>query len=622
MNYRPEIDGLRAVAVLPVILFHAGVDLFSGGYVGVDIFFVISGYLISSIIMSDLSDDKFTVRKFYERRARRILPALIFVVLCCLPFAWFWMLPAQLAQFGEGMISVSLFASNILFWMQSGYFAPSAELNPLLHTWSLAVEEQFYLFFPIIMMLVWRFAPRLLFAGVLAVTIASLGLAQWASTEMAGANFYLIPTRAWELGLGVLCALWERKMGPKESNVLAGLGLVLIAMSIFLFDDLTPMPSVYGLLPVGGTAMIILFAGQGNLIAKLLSIRPVIMVGLISYSAYLWHQPMFAFTRLRFGDDATTLVFLGLSIASLVMGYISWRFVERPFRAGPHTLVKSQGMIFALAIGGLISLIAIGGFLAGTKGAMFRYSDADRKILRDLENPEIGDYVKYRFNTRLDKGFEGAGTRVLVVGDSYAQDFVNVLYEGKVKPSISLSTHYIPVGCGNLLTDKDFTDHIDIHRRARCAQYDRYDSVEIRHRISQADYVIIASSWRSWEWKFLPETIAALSALTDGKVILVGRKQFRRVNLQDIVTSDSDDRSEERSPIPRALAKLNKWMRGGVPHFIDISGAICGDWATCLIYTPDGYLISHDGAHLTKAGAKFAAQRLFEISPLYRELVE
>ena len=171
MDYRREIDGLRAVAVIPVILFHAGLSQFSGGYVGVDIFFVISGYLITSIIISQLEEGNFSIARFYERRARRILPALYFVMLCCLPFAWVWMMPSQLKDFSQGLVAVTLSVSNFLFWRQDGYFAPAAELNPLLHTWSLAVEEQYYLLFPLLLLIFWRFGRNRLFWIIVGVLI-------------------------------------------------------------------------------------------------------------------------------------------------------------------------------------------------------------------------------------------------------------------------------------------------------------------------------------------------------------------------------------------------------------------------------------------------------------------
>ena len=188
-EYRPEIDGLRAVAVLPVILFHAGFERFSGGFVGVDVFFVISGYLITSIIYGEVRSGTFSIVRFYERRARRILPALFFVCVSCIPFAWIWMLPSEFRDFSQSLVAVSIFASNILFWQETGYFGAAAELKPLLHTWSLAVEEQFYILFPLLLMLFRKTPTRIVIALLVSCTIASLLLAEWASHTHPAANF-------------------------------------------------------------------------------------------------------------------------------------------------------------------------------------------------------------------------------------------------------------------------------------------------------------------------------------------------------------------------------------------------------------------------------------------------
>ena len=330
MHYRPEIDGLRAVAVLPVILFHAGIPGFSGGFVGVDVFFVISGYLITSILIKDLDAGNFSLTRFYERRARRILPALSFVMLCCLPFAWAWMIPTDLANFGQSLIAVSVFASNILFWKESSYFAAAAEEKPLLHTWSLAVEEQFYLLFPLVIWALWRFGRQPIFWLIVLVTGASLALSELGWRFKPDANFYLIPTRAWEFMIGALCALSAARQKPSHILGLVGLGMILAA--IVIFDKSTPFPSLYALVPVIGTALVIQYGGAGSLAGRLLSLKPMVAIGLISYSAYLWHQPLFAFARLRLTEAPSLEVLLILSALSLVLAAFSWRFVEQPFR--------------------------------------------------------------------------------------------------------------------------------------------------------------------------------------------------------------------------------------------------------------------------------------------------
>mgnify|MGYP005708222981 FL=1 len=208
MKYRAEIDGLRALAVLPVILFHAGFEWVSGGFVGVDVFFVISGYLITTIIISEMAEGKFSIVNFYERRARRILPMLFFVMLACLPFAWLWLNPNDLQNFGDSLFAVSTFSSNILFLLRGGYFDTAAELKPLLHTWSLAVEEQYYILFPIFLILTWRLGIKWILILLSIVFFVSLGIAQWGVYNYPSATFFLLPTRGWELLVGVFAAFY------------------------------------------------------------------------------------------------------------------------------------------------------------------------------------------------------------------------------------------------------------------------------------------------------------------------------------------------------------------------------------------------------------------------------
>ena len=299
LKYRPEIDGLRAIAVLPVILFHAGIGIFDGGFVGVDVFFVISGFLITSIIVKDVEAGTFSFMAFYERRARRILPALFVVMICCLPFAWMWLLPRELIAFSTSVISVCLFASNFLFWRQSGYFDAAAELKPLLHTWSLAVEEQYYIVFPIAVLFLWRFGRNGVIVSLALVAVASLLLSEWSWRNAPDANFYLLPTRAWELMAGALCSFVAVGPRPTRDNALSALGLAAILFSVFWFDETTPFPSIYATVPVAGTCLVLLFATSGTVSCTVLSTRALVGTGLISYSAYLWHQPLFAFARTR-----------------------------------------------------------------------------------------------------------------------------------------------------------------------------------------------------------------------------------------------------------------------------------------------------------------------------------
>lgn len=447
MNYRSEIDGLRAVAVLPVILFHAGFSVFSGGYVGVDIFFVISGYLITSILVSELEQGTFSIARFYERRARRILPALFFVMLACIPFAYMWMLPSQLKDFAQSLVAVVFFASNILFWQETGYFAADSELKPLLHTWSLAVEEQYYLLFPIFLLLAWRFGRSRVLWSIVAIAAVSLLLAEWGWRNAPDANFYLAPTRAWELLAGSICAFLTVNRTLKSNNVLSAIGLTAIVFAIFGFDENTPFPSVYALVPVVGTSLIILFGGQGTWVAKLLSMRGFVGIGLISYSAYLWHQPLFAFARLRSLTEPSHSLMGALAVAALVMAWATWRWIEQPFRKGARPLLASRSAVFAASgvVGAAFVAAGVAVHLGG--GLPDRY---DPRVIQSWADARMKSSV-YIAENRFDDGgcvFSAAqlnddianrildcktihGSGVLVFGDSHATNLFHSIVSSR-----------------------------------------------------------------------------------------------------------------------------------------------------------------------------------------------
>lgn len=417
MDYRREIDGLRAVAVLPVILFHAGLTVFRGGFVGVDVFFVLSGYLITAILLAELQTGRYSIARFYERRIRRILPALVVVLLACIPPAWAWMRPDQMAEFGQSLVAVVLFASNILFWRTTGYFDAPADLKPLLHTWSLAVEEQYYLVFPLALAVLWRFGRARAFWVMVGLAAFSLAAAEWGWRHKPVAAFYLAPTRAWELFAGSLCAFaLTGPRPPRPNDLLAGVGLAAILAAIFLLDGSQPWPSLWTLIPVGGTALIVLFAGPKTWTARLLGAPPLVGIGLISYSAYLWHQPLFAFARLRSLAEPSTALMLGLAAVSLGLAWASWAWVEQPFRRRPLPVLPQRGRLFGAALATGLGIAALGGVAVLTDGLPGRLTpearaaaEAGVPVWRDC-----GADVACRIGAD-----QGQGTGIAFVGDSH-----------------------------------------------------------------------------------------------------------------------------------------------------------------------------------------------------------
>ena len=470
MKYRAEIDGLRAVAVVPVILFHAGFETFGGGYVGVDVFFVISGYLITTIILNEMNEGRFSLVNFYERRARRILPALFFVMLVCLPFAWAWLTPGDMEDFARSVAAVSVFASNILFWRESGYFDTAAELKPLLHTWSLAVEEQYYIVFPVFLMLVWRLGKPLIIVSLAVIFVLSLGLAEWASHNKPWAAFFLLPMRGWELLMGAFCAFALLRFSTERfrltAQILSASGACLIAAAIFTFDSKTPMPGLYATIPTTGAALIILFANGDTLVRKLLSQRYIVGIGLVSYSAYLWHQPLFAFARHRLLEPSELLMIL-LSLASVGLAFLSWKFIETPFR---NKKKITRPRIFQSAIISSVLFLTVGIFahlnngfpgrfthmLVGDTGHRAFYELADRKYANCSIKSILDNSRYFEEIVRCKKSLEGYPDIVLL-GDSHSEHLFVGLAE--LLPDINTAFYMQPYK--PYLNDKNFSHIYD-----------------------------------------------------------------------------------------------------------------------------------------------------------------
>jgi peptidoglycan/LPS O-acetylase OafA/YrhL len=450
LKYRADIDGLRAVAVLSVLAFHIGLIGFKGGFVGVDVFFVISGYLISSIIFAEIAGSRFTIAGFYERRIRRIFPALVAMLAVATVVAVVYLLPGELIDYAKSMLAATSSASNFYFWAHSGYFS-SPTSKPLLHTWSLAVEEQFYILFPLFLMLVRRFFPQKLKTAVIVFFVLSLiasGIVVYRNQDTA---FYMPYTRAWELLLGTLLSLsifprlqsaWSRNLAT-----LGGMGMILWSVLRFSQETLFPGPSA--LLPCVGTAMII-WAGEagGSLVSSVLSWRPVVFVGLISYSLYLWHWPVIVLHQMgmllglgsmaaggRWAFLATHLSGHRLDMLievtlSFALGILSWRFVERPFRSGGLRL--SGRPLFALTGIVLAVLMASALWTVKAQGFPGRFSQKALQVASALGEESqdkslrtgvcfiTTDYHFEKYNFDLCLHQDPSKKNYLLLGDSHS----------------------------------------------------------------------------------------------------------------------------------------------------------------------------------------------------------
>ena len=371
MQYRAEIDGLRAIAVIAVVLFHAGFKAFQGGFIGVDIFFVISGYLIAMTTLTDIQRNSFSLLAFYERRARRILPALFLVMLVCVSLAWFWLQPVDMKAFAHSLIAVPYFISNIFYWSEAGYWDTTSELKPLLHTWTLAIEAQFYITFPMLLILISRSFQRWSLHLTIFVGVLSFMLAQWGAYNFPTANFYLLPSRFWEFALGATVGIIGLNPGIQKKIVisyqntndilireLSGiLGLCLILLSIFKLHGSLPFPSLFTLLPTIGTCLILAFSSSSTLIGRLLSNQGFVNLGALSYSIYLWHHPLFTFARHRSLSKPTPQLIWILILLSLFLAYFTYKYVEKPFR---NRIEVNQKTFFIFWLIGSLIFIEIG----------------------------------------------------------------------------------------------------------------------------------------------------------------------------------------------------------------------------------------------------------------------
>lgn len=577
MERRNDIDGLRAVAVLGVVLHHAGLAALPGGFVGVDVFFVISGFLISRIINDGVADGSFSLAHFYERRARRILPALIPVVALPLIAGYWLLLPDDYENLGQSAVATLFFANNVLLTLTSGYWDLAATFKPLLHTWSLGVEEQFYIAYPLLALLVLRRWPRL-FAPMLAGGIAiSLLLSVTLSARQPDASFYLIHTRAWELLLGALTA-WHLARTPRPeqiARILALTGLAMIIGAMVLIDETAPYPGWRALLPCVGTALILRHGTAGGLAQRVLGWGPLVLIGLASYSIYLWHQPLFAFARALSVIPPSAGVMAALTLATLVIGTASWRWIEQPFRdarAWPLRPFVTLGF-GAVALTGAAALA-----VSITSGVPQRVSGMGLSA---------GDYAAFNnsaFRFQKDRFDDPARPNLLVVGNSMARDMVNMLVESRRFDGFEIVYR----------TDAHLCT---LHRTTDAA----------RQLIADAQAVIFVASMSA---PLGCKTSAAdRDAILAGRAwLLIGPKHFG-YNLNAWMHVPAMKRPGVRATLLPETVAANAAYAALVPpdRYVDLIGIMQARHGGLPVFDAQGRILSADRIHLTRAGAQLFA---------------
>ncbi|MBL8848227.1 MAG: acyltransferase [Planctomycetaceae bacterium] len=551
-RYRADIDGLRSVAIVPVLLFHAGLGL-TGGYVGVDVFFVISGFLIASVVQTEIDRGEFSIVRFWERRVRRLFPALSIVLLAVLAAGGVLLLPRDFRELGQSVVAQGLLAANFYFCREAGYFAGPSEIKPLLHTWSLAVEEQFYVLLPPLLLLLSRVRGRM--AVLIALLIASLAWSAYSTQKTPDSAFFLLPARAWELLLGVILAFgYSRIVLPKRVfEGLSVLGLLMIGWSCVQFDQQTAFPGVAALLPCLGAALVIAGGGRGSptLVERLLSTKPFVMIGLLSYSIYLWHWPLFAYANyLRFAPLGVglRLALIGVSVG---LAAASWALVEQPFRR--RTLCGTRRGILSLYAVGTCALMAIGLGIHAVGGWPERFSpevlsaaegatdtNPQRKLRHDLPNS-----IVRRGLPRLGDAADDRPPVLAVIGDSHGDAFMPVmdaLCSELHVPAVAVSrSATIPLFCGE--TERDAGKRA--FQEAVREQLDSAPSIQ---------HVLLVARWADHKSDVmnadnLRKTVSELAAL--GKHVWI----LRQV-------------PEQPTSVPRALALSLHWKR-------DLSDAAC-----------------------------------------------
>tara|TARA_B110000483_G_scaffold188067_1_gene222911 strand:- start:302 stop:2200 length:1899 start_codon:yes stop_codon:yes gene_type:complete len=612
--YRPEIDGLRAIAIISVIIFHIDQNILKGGFLGVDIFFVVSGYLITSILYNDLINNQFSFKKFYIHRITRLVPMISITLFMTVILSVIFMIPSEIIKYSESLFFSSIFFSNIYFWREDGYFRDIDLEKPLLHFWSLSIEEQFYILFPLMIFLLFRYKQNIYIYIIFFLLLSFLiNIFSDLNSDIGNeAIFYLLPTRGWEILLGSLCALIKFKINLKKS-LFSYAGFILIIMSFFFVDSNYTIPSQYILPVVLGTSMIILFTSKDDILGQILSHKILVKIGLISFSLYLIHHPVFAFIRIYDFDNKLNFLLPASLLLIFPLSFLTWKYIEIPTRLKFRDNYSFYNPINLLLIFLISFSIIFYFFVNKTNGLNYKNTDILEQKLLLLNIKEEGSYVKENFTNNLLKEFnDNELPNLLIIGDSFAMDFVNMIFENKlIDDRAEISTFHISRSCGNLYLDKnEISKFISQSNLKRCKDQNRFNNKKLLNNLNHADYVFLVSSWKEWLLPILPQSLERITEKTNAEIYIVGPKNFGNLSVKHILNLPNDQREINQFPIRDSLKKINIQLDELFDNYINIQNIICIDKDYCQIIH-NGKLLTYDGSHLTKYGAKYLGSMIF-----------
>ena len=634
LTYRPEIDGLRAIAVISVIIYHAkinlfGFDILTGGFLGVDIFFVISGYLITSIIYKEIKlTNNFSFSYFYERRIRRIIPALFFVFLICIPFAWLYILPEDLIDFCKSLLFSMGFTSNYFFYFsEQDYISKQSLYIPLLHTWSLSVEEQYYIIFPITFFIFYKFFKSKVFIFLISLFFLSFIYANLGSKYFPSLNFYSLLSRLWEIMAGSIISIlylsFNDENSPKKyGNSFTLSGVLLIIFSIIFYNDEVPHPSFFTLPVIIGTCMIIWFSSKNNLITKILSTKPFVGVGLISYSLYLWHYPIFSFSRIRYTGFISDSFYKEIVIIILlvVLSLFTFFFVEKPFRNKKNNF---KFLIFPITIFVIFFIIFIWTSFVNRGFENRFYSNQNYKLSSLQYMKEFNDFAdKYdNDNYQLNK------KNVLIVGNSHAVNLLNILTQTSLVEDYYFNIVGPKERKGNNYQVRYFYEFLANNKALIDGNYKNFIN-HLKKQYNKSDIVILHALWNELDIETIDD-INEFLIRDKKKLIVFDNSLYNTVKLSYlfnrldyfVYTNQRLPNKDELIDIERILytdlknkrdtnQKIKKITSKNNIRLINMKNINCiVKEKRCPVITENGFKIYWDYGHYTREGARYFAEK-------------